>query len=83
MAQGVLLLQAPHKFVQWPQSLSKSLGSSAIFTCAAQGVPKPHLVWLKNGKVLTPGDNIKLTRNRYLCSTAPRIPVHRRDPHPS
>uniref|UniRef100_A0A8D2J5W6 Uncharacterized protein n=1 Tax=Varanus komodoensis TaxID=61221 RepID=A0A8D2J5W6_VARKO len=62
-AQGILMVQAPPEFVQWPQSISKSLGSSAIFTCVAQGVPEPHLIWLKNGKVLAPGENVKLTRN--------------------
>ncbi|XP_032949360.1 immunoglobulin superfamily DCC subclass member 3-like [Rhinolophus ferrumequinum] len=62
-AQGVLLVQAPPEFVQWPQPLSKPPGSSAIFTCVAQGVPEPRLVWLKNGKVLNPGDNIRLTHN--------------------
>uniref|UniRef100_A0A8C5SUL2 Immunoglobulin superfamily DCC subclass member 3 n=1 Tax=Laticauda laticaudata TaxID=8630 RepID=A0A8C5SUL2_LATLA len=62
-AQGILMVQAPPEFVQWPQSLSKTPGTSAIFTCVAQGVPEPHLVWLKNGKVLVPGDNIKLTHN--------------------
>ncbi|KAB1260902.1 Immunoglobulin superfamily DCC subclass member 3 [Camelus dromedarius] len=65
-AQGVLLVQAPPEFVQWPQSLSKPPGSSAIFTCVAQGVPEPLLVWLKNGKGLSPGNNIRLTHNnRY------------------
>uniref|UniRef100_A0A674JJ85 Immunoglobulin superfamily DCC subclass member 3 n=1 Tax=Terrapene triunguis TaxID=2587831 RepID=A0A674JJ85_9SAUR len=62
-AQGILMVQAPPEFVQWPQSMSKPLGSSAIFTCVAQGVPEPHLVWLKNGKILAPGENIKLTHN--------------------
>ncbi|XP_064136067.1 immunoglobulin superfamily DCC subclass member 3-like [Loxodonta africana] len=32
------------RFVQWPQFLSKPPGSSAIFTCVAQGVPKPRVV---------------------------------------
>ncbi|XP_063173260.1 immunoglobulin superfamily DCC subclass member 3-like [Candoia aspera] len=62
-AQGILMVQAPPEFVQWPQSLSKMPGTSAIFTCVAQGVPEPHLIWLKNGKVLAPGENIKLTHN--------------------
>ncbi|TFJ97793.1 Immunoglobulin superfamily DCC subclass member 3 [Platysternon megacephalum] len=62
-AQGSLMVQAPPEFVQWPQSVSKPLGSSASFTCVAQGVPEPHLVWLKNGKILAPGENIKLTHN--------------------
>ncbi|XP_043358202.1 immunoglobulin superfamily DCC subclass member 3-like [Dermochelys coriacea] len=60
-AQGILMVQAPPEFVQWPQSVSKPLGSRAIFTCVAQGVPEPQLIWLKNGKILAPGENIKLT----------------------
>ncbi|XP_072840438.2 immunoglobulin superfamily DCC subclass member 3 [Pogona vitticeps] len=62
-AQGILMVQAPPEFVQWPQSVSKPAGGSAIFTCVAQGVPEPHLIWLKNGKVLAPGENVRLTHN--------------------
>ncbi|XP_067883719.1 immunoglobulin superfamily DCC subclass member 3-like, partial [Heterodontus francisci] len=54
----------PPEFVQWPQSVSKPAGSTAVFTCVAQGVPEPNLVWLKNGQVLTtPRENIKLTHS--------------------
>uniref|UniRef100_A0A4X2LJ75 Immunoglobulin superfamily DCC subclass member 3 n=1 Tax=Vombatus ursinus TaxID=29139 RepID=A0A4X2LJ75_VOMUR len=69
-AQGVLLVQAPPEFVQWPQSVSKPPGSSAIFTCVAHGVPEPRLIWLKNGKVLSPGDNVKLTHNNSTLMLA-------------
>ncbi|XP_061598019.1 immunoglobulin superfamily DCC subclass member 3-like [Cololabis saira] len=62
-AFGRLVVQAPPEFVQWPQSVSRPAGGSAVFTCVAQGVPDPHLIWLKNGKVLTPGHNVKLTNN--------------------
>ncbi|KAJ8287969.1 hypothetical protein COCON_G00006280 [Conger conger] len=62
-ALGRLVVQAPPEFLQWPQSVSKPAGGSAVFTCLAQGVPEPHLIWLKNGKILTPGDNVKLTNN--------------------
>ncbi|KAG7457626.1 hypothetical protein MATL_G00229080 [Megalops atlanticus] len=62
-ALGRLVVQAPPEFLQWPQSVSKPAGGSAVFTCVAQGVPEPHLIWLKNGKILTPGDNVKLTNN--------------------
>ncbi|KAM3857931.1 immunoglobulin superfamily DCC subclass member 3-like [Diretmus argenteus] len=62
-ALGRLVVQAPPEFLQWPQSVSKPAGGSAVFTCMAQGVPEPHLIWLKNGKVLKPGDNVKLTNN--------------------
>ncbi|XP_068934059.1 immunoglobulin superfamily DCC subclass member 3-like [Petaurus breviceps papuanus] len=69
-AQGVLLVQAPPEFVQWPQSVLKPPGSSAIFTCVAHGVPEPRLIWLKNGKVLSPGDNVKLTHNNSTLMLA-------------
>ncbi|KAI5091777.1 immunoglobulin superfamily DCC subclass member 3-like [Silurus meridionalis] len=62
-ALGRLVVQAPPEFIQWPQSVSKPVGGSAVFTCVAQGVPEAHLIWLKNGKILTPGDNVKLTNN--------------------
>ncbi|XP_016353858.1 immunoglobulin superfamily DCC subclass member 3-like [Sinocyclocheilus anshuiensis] len=62
-ALGRLVVQAPPEFLQWPQSVSKPAGSSAVFTCQAQGVPDPHLIWLKNGKILTPGDNVKLSNS--------------------
>ncbi|XP_013860305.1 immunoglobulin superfamily DCC subclass member 3 isoform X2 [Austrofundulus limnaeus] len=62
-ALGRLVVQAPPEFLQWPQSVSKPAGGSAVFTCVAQGVPDPHLIWLKNGKVLMPGQNVKLTNN--------------------
>lgn len=64
------LSTAPPEFIQWPQSVSKPAGGSAVFTCVAQGVPEPHIIWLKNGKILTPGDNVKLTNNnRYTQET--------------
>ncbi|XP_019896358.2 immunoglobulin superfamily DCC subclass member 3-like isoform X2 [Esox lucius] len=62
-AQGRLSVQAPPEFLQWPQSVSRPAGSSAVFTCMAQGVPEPHLIWLKNGKILMPGDHVKVTNN--------------------
>ncbi|XP_056672384.1 immunoglobulin superfamily DCC subclass member 3 isoform X1 [Monodelphis domestica] len=74
-AQGVLLVQAPPEFVQWPQSVSKPPGSSAIFTCVAQGVPEPRLIWLKNGKVLSPGENVRLTHNNSTLMLAGVTPA--------
>uniref|UniRef100_M4AS98 Ig-like domain-containing protein n=1 Tax=Xiphophorus maculatus TaxID=8083 RepID=M4AS98_XIPMA len=60
-ALGRLVVQAPPEFVQWPQSVSRPAGGSAVFSCTATGVPQPHLIWLKNGKLLAPGANVKLT----------------------
>ncbi|XP_075464185.1 immunoglobulin superfamily DCC subclass member 3-like [Ascaphus truei] len=54
---------APPEFVQWPQSVSNTPGGTATFTCVAQGVPEPNLLWLKNGKPLPPGENNRLSNS--------------------
>lgn len=68
---------APPEFVQWPQSVSRPAGGSAVFSCTASGVPEPHLIWLKNGKLLTPSGNVKLTNgNTSVCSgLVPKIMI--------
>ncbi|XP_072249471.1 immunoglobulin superfamily DCC subclass member 3-like [Leuresthes tenuis] len=69
-ALGRLVVQAPPEFVQWPQSVSRPAGGSAVFSCTASGVPEPHLIWLKNGKLLSPSSNVKLTNgNTTLAIT--------------
>ncbi|XP_030605768.1 immunoglobulin superfamily DCC subclass member 3-like [Archocentrus centrarchus] len=69
-ALGRLVVQAPPEFVQWPQSVSRPAGASAVFSCTASGVPDPHLIWLKNGKLLMPSGNVKLTNgNTTLAIT--------------
>ncbi|GLD72619.1 immunoglobulin superfamily DCC subclass member 3, partial [Lates japonicus] len=62
-AQGRLVVQAPAEFVQPPQSIARPVGTTAIFTCQAQGEPEPQLTWLKNGQILEPGGHVKLRNN--------------------
>ncbi|KAF5925348.1 hypothetical protein HPG69_001792 [Diceros bicornis minor] len=45
-AQGRLVVQAPAEFVQHPQSISRPAGTTAMFTCQAQGEPPPHVTTL-------------------------------------
>ncbi|XP_061737833.1 immunoglobulin superfamily DCC subclass member 3-like isoform X2 [Nerophis ophidion] len=69
-ALGRLMVQAPPEFVHWPQSVSRPAGGSAVFSCSATGVPEPHIIWLKNGKVLRPSANVKLANgNTTLAVT--------------
>uniref|UniRef100_A0A3B4C5D7 Immunoglobulin superfamily DCC subclass member 3 n=1 Tax=Pygocentrus nattereri TaxID=42514 RepID=A0A3B4C5D7_PYGNA len=62
-AQGRLVVRAPAEFVQPPQSIARPVGTTAIFTCLAQGEPPPQLTWLKNGQILEPGGHVKLRNN--------------------
>ena len=51
-AQSRLVVQAPAEFVQHPQPISRLAGTTAMFTCQAQGELPPHVMWLKNRQVL-------------------------------
>ncbi|XP_053722747.1 immunoglobulin superfamily DCC subclass member 3 isoform X2 [Synchiropus splendidus] len=62
-AQGRLVVQAPAEFIQPPQSIARPVGTTALFTCQAQGEPEPQLTWLKNGQILEPGGHVKLRNN--------------------
>uniref|UniRef100_A0A8D0GWY7 Immunoglobulin superfamily DCC subclass member 3 n=1 Tax=Sphenodon punctatus TaxID=8508 RepID=A0A8D0GWY7_SPHPU len=62
-AQGRLVVQAPAEFVQHPQSISRPVGTTAIFTCLAQGEPPPQITWVKNGQILEPTNHVKLKNN--------------------
>ncbi|KAI3377590.1 hypothetical protein L3Q82_008762 [Scortum barcoo] len=60
--------QTPAEFIQAPQSIARPVGTTAIFTCQAQGEPEPQLTWLKNGQILEPGGHVKLRNNNsILC----------------
>ncbi|KAM5129499.1 immunoglobulin superfamily DCC subclass member 3-like [Mantella aurantiaca] len=66
-AQGMLLVQEPPEFVQWPQSVSHAPGDNTTFSCVARGSPEPALMWLKNGKYFSPQKNARLSAdNRTL-----------------
>ncbi|NWQ83111.1 IGDC3 protein, partial [Columbina picui] len=67
-AQGRLVVQAPAEFVQHPQSISRPVGTTAIFTCVAQGEPPPQITWLRNGQILETSDHIKLKNNNSTLS---------------
>ncbi|XP_026565059.1 immunoglobulin superfamily DCC subclass member 3 [Pseudonaja textilis] len=62
-AQGRLVVQAPAEFVQHPQSIARPVGTTAIFTCLAQGEPSPQITWLKNGQILESSKHVKLKNN--------------------
>uniref|UniRef100_A0A8C6UBB0 Ig-like domain-containing protein n=1 Tax=Neogobius melanostomus TaxID=47308 RepID=A0A8C6UBB0_9GOBI len=62
-ALGRLQVQAPPEFTQWPQSLSRPPGGSAVLTCTAAGVPEPSLTWLKNGRLLKANANVRISNN--------------------
>ncbi|KAI9532494.1 hypothetical protein NQZ68_032018 [Dissostichus eleginoides] len=59
---------APPEFSQWPQSLSRPGGGSAEFSCSASGEPQPHIIWLKNGKLLSQSGTVRLSNGNTTLS---------------
>ncbi|KAJ3593904.1 hypothetical protein NHX12_006237 [Muraenolepis orangiensis] len=54
---------APPRDTWWSKSIARPVGTTAIFSCQAQGQPIPQLTWLKNGQILEPGGHVKLRNN--------------------
>ncbi|XP_016093022.1 immunoglobulin superfamily DCC subclass member 3-like [Sinocyclocheilus grahami] len=63
LGTGNLIFFTPAEFVQPPQSIARPVGTTAIFTCLAQGEPVPQITWLKNGQILEPDGHVKLRNN--------------------
>ncbi|XP_078477614.1 immunoglobulin superfamily DCC subclass member 3 [Lampetra fluviatilis] len=71
-AQGRLIVQAPPEFMQPPQSVTRSLGASAVLTCSAQGTPSPRIIWLHNGLPLHQSERVRL-QNSNSTLTIQRV----------
>lgn len=61
----VVSFEAPPSLVEWPESLTRPRAGTARFVCQADGVPTPHVTWLKNGEKVKSNGRIKMY-NRYL-----------------
>ena len=51
---------APPSLVEWPESLTRPRAGTARFVCQAEGVPTPHITWLKNGERVHSNGRIKM-----------------------
>ena len=60
-------------FTSKPSDLTVREGSEAIFLCAATGNPTPTITWMKDGKTVGLGDELRFSAKRnqsgeYRCS---------------
>ncbi|KAI5698206.1 hypothetical protein M8J75_003516 [Diaphorina citri] len=60
----------PPRMLSRPKSVSHPIAKTARFECDAEGVPKPNLVWLKNGKRLVINGRIKQRARELLMSNS-------------
>ena len=42
----------PPELTEGPETEIVEVGSTAAFTCKAQGSPQPEIIWTKNGEVI-------------------------------
>lgn len=64
----------PPQIIKKPQSQAVKVGSVASFECAANGDPKPSIVWRKNGK------KVSGTQSRYSILDSNGISILRIEP---
>ena len=66
MQNASFLISDKPKFTTHPQSQTENEGSTAIFSCDANGKPPPFFFWTKNGHELNTSldDRIKFSKDK-------------------
>ncbi|KPP75952.1 hypothetical protein Z043_104754, partial [Scleropages formosus] len=63
-----LTVLAPPSLVEWPESLTRPRAGTARFVCQAEGVPPPHITWLKNGEKVHSNGRIKMYNSKLVIN---------------
>ena len=70
-------LVSPH-FVDFPEDTQVVEGNAVMLKCSSQGVPKPRIIWRKNGHRLPPSNRIWMLRSGALQISEARRRDHGR-----
>ncbi|XP_036400225.1 protogenin A [Megalops cyprinoides] len=68
VATANLTVLAPPSLVEWPESLTRPRAGTARFVCQAEGVPLPHITWLKNGEKVHSNGRIKMYSSKLVIN---------------
>lgn len=68
IATANITVQAPPSLVEWPESLTRPRAGTARFVCHAEGVPTPHITWLKNGERVHSNGRIKMYHSKLVIN---------------
>ncbi|XP_031425461.1 protogenin A [Clupea harengus] len=68
IAVANITVQAPPSLVEWPESLTRPRAGTARFVCQAEGVPTPHITWLKNGERVHSNGRIKMYHSKLVIN---------------
>ncbi|XP_066523098.1 protogenin B [Hoplias malabaricus] len=68
IAAANLTVLVPPSFVEKPESQTRPRAGTARFSCQAEGVPSPHITWLKNGEALHSNGRIKMYNSKLVIT---------------
>uniref|UniRef100_A0A8C8F1L8 Protogenin n=1 Tax=Oncorhynchus tshawytscha TaxID=74940 RepID=A0A8C8F1L8_ONCTS len=68
IATANITVLAPPSLVEWPESLTRPRAGTARFVCQAEGVPLPHITWLKNGEKVHSNGRIKMYNSKLVIN---------------
>uniref|UniRef100_A0A6Q2X527 Protogenin n=1 Tax=Esox lucius TaxID=8010 RepID=A0A6Q2X527_ESOLU len=68
IATANITVLAPPSLVEWPESLTRPRAGTARFVCQAEGVPLPHVTWMKNGEKVHSNGRIKMYNSKLVIN---------------
>ncbi|XP_061630707.1 protogenin B-like [Phyllopteryx taeniolatus] len=68
IAAANLTVQVPPSIVEKPESQTRPRAGTARFMCQAEGVPPPHISWLKNGEEVHLNGRIKMYNSKLVIT---------------
>ncbi|KAI4886009.1 hypothetical protein NFI96_000956 [Prochilodus magdalenae] len=68
VAAANVTVLAPPSLVEWPESLTRPRAGTGRFVCQAEGVPTPHITWLKNGEPVHSNGRIKMYNSKLVIN---------------
>ncbi|XP_077372248.1 protogenin B-like [Festucalex cinctus] len=68
IAAANVTVQVPPSIVERPESQTRPRAGTARFICQAEGVPPPHISWLKNGEEVHLNGRIKMYNSKLVIT---------------
>ncbi|KAM3609193.1 uncharacterized protein V6R79_010862 [Siganus canaliculatus] len=68
VAAANLTIQVPPSIIEKPESQTRPRAGTARFMCQAEGVPLPHISWLKNGEQVHLNGRIKMYNSKLVIT---------------
>uniref|UniRef100_W5LPE9 Protogenin n=1 Tax=Astyanax mexicanus TaxID=7994 RepID=W5LPE9_ASTMX len=68
VAAANVTVLAPPSLMEWPESLTRPRAGTGRFVCQAEGIPTPHITWLKNGEPVHANGRIKMYNSKLVIN---------------